>query len=165
MFSICFGVALCARCTNHAAREAGDERSRTLKRTDARGCPEKTESRGVIEAAKCGDSEWRRRLRGRQFNSAGSGNRRCGAGIDQRRRQLPGAKGLKGSIHHAHPPHLRRATFVSEGVAMGQFRSAHRTTIARALLRCCTSQPSDRRCCATIAGNLSRYDRCSVAMV
>ena len=46
------GVALCARCTNHAAREAGDVRSRTLKRTDACGFPEKTESRGVMEAAK-----------------------------------------------------------------------------------------------------------------
>jgi len=39
------------------ACEAGDERSRTLKRTDACGFPEKMESRGVIEAAKCGDSE------------------------------------------------------------------------------------------------------------
>lgn len=68
------GVALRARCPNRAAREAGDERSRTLKRTDACDASEMAERRGVIEAAKRGDSESRRRFRDRQFKSACSGN-------------------------------------------------------------------------------------------
>jgi len=52
---------------------AGDERSRTLKRTDACFFPEMAESRAIGEAANGGDSQWRRRLGGRQFNSACSG--------------------------------------------------------------------------------------------
>jgi hypothetical protein len=47
----------CVRDARTTAREASDERSRTLKRTDACGFPERTESRGVIEAARSGDSE------------------------------------------------------------------------------------------------------------
>jgi hypothetical protein len=61
--------------------------------------------------------------------------RRCGAGIDQRRRQLSGAKAYVGSIHHAHPPRLRRALFLSDGSAFGQLRMAQQAMIARALLR------------------------------
>jgi hypothetical protein len=57
MCSICFGVALRARCTNHAAREAGDERSRTLKRTDACGFPEKWRAEESLRPQECGDSE------------------------------------------------------------------------------------------------------------
>ncbi len=61
-----------------------------------------------------------RRLGGRQFKSVTLENRRCGAGIDQRRRQLPGLKPYDSLNHHSHPPRLRSAAFVTDVQASGQ---------------------------------------------
>ena len=165
MCSICFGVALRARCTNHAAREAGDERSRTLKRTDACGFPEKTESRGVIEAARCGHSESRRRSGGRQFKSAGSGNEK----VRSRDRPTSTAalrrQALQWFESSFAPSSLEKSVFFIRLSRDGSIQKRARHNDYARLVARLHQSPSDRRCCATIAGNLSRYDRCSVAMV
>jgi hypothetical protein len=62
----------------------------------------------------------------------------------QRRRQLSGVQPRNGSIHHAHPPHLRRAGVVVERCAPGQFQMMHRTTIECVLLRWCISKSAVR---------------------